>query len=349
MARPYGWQRKCILLLLFLWAMITCQAAPPTVLPPTIMAPVTAVMSSTVVTPTTDTRAPTLAPTPAPTLAPPPAGTAAPAITEKPAAVLPTKPSPTLPPTPTPDNLPQIIGASYEGRPIYSYRFGSGPIPIVFVGGIHGGYEWNTILLAYQAMDYFTAQPSRIPANVTLFIIPVANPDGLFAVTQKEGDFAVTDLAEDTFPGRFNGRNVDLNRNWDCQWSATAVWRNQPVSGGSQPFSEPESRALRHFFLEKRPALVLFWHSAANGVFAAGCPETDGLSRQLATIFGSASGYPVYERFAYYPVTGDAGDWLSTQGIPSISIELKTHEALDWEENLAGMLALLAHYNKQLQ
>lgn len=314
-----------------------------------VMAPVTAVTSPTVVTSTTDTPAPTLEPISAPTLARPPADTATPAIPAKPAAALPTNPSPTLPPTTTPDNLPQIIGASYEGRPIYSYRFGIGPTPIVFVGGIHGGYEWNTILLAYQAMDYFAAQPYRIPANVTLFIIPVANPDGLFAVTQKEGRFLVADLAEDTFPGRFNGRNVDLNRNWDCQWSATGVWRDQPVSGGSQPFSESENRALRDFFLEKRPALVLFWHSAANGVFAAGCPETDGLSRQLATIFGSASGYPVYERFAYYPVTGDAGDWLSTQGIPSISIELKTHEALDWEENLAGILALLAHYNKQLQ
>ncbi len=305
-------------------------------------------MSPTFVTPTTDALALTLEPSPVPPLAPP-AYTATPPITAKPAAALPTKPSPTLPPTITPDNLPQIIGYSYEGRPIYSYRFGSGPIPIVFVGGIHGGYEWNTILLAYQAMDYFAAQPYRIPTNVTIFIIPVANPDGLFAVTQKEGRFLVEDLAEDTFPGRFNGRNVDLNRNWDCQWSATAVWRNQPVSGGSQPFSEPESRALRDFFLEKRPALVLFWHSAANGVFAAGCPETDGHSRQLATIFGGASGYPVYERFTYYLVTGDAGDWLSTQGIPSISIELKTHEALDWKENLAGMLTLLAHYNKHLQ
>lgn len=349
MARPYGWQRKRILLLLLLGVMIACQAAPPPVLPPMVMAPVTAVTSPTVVTSTTDTPAPTLEPISAPTLARPPADTATPAIPAKPAAALPTYPSPTLPPTTTPDNLPQIIGASYEGRPIYSYRFGIGPTPIVFVGGIHGGYEWNTILLAYQAMDYFAAQPYRIPANVTLFIIPVANPDGLFAVTQKEGRFLVADLAEDTFPGRFNGRNVDLNRNWDCQWSATGVWRDQPVSGGSQPFSESENRALRDFFLEKRPALVLFWHSAANGVFAAGCPETDGLSRQLAIIFGGASGYPMYERFAYYPVTGDAGDWLSTQGIPSISIELKTHEALDWEENLAGILALLAHYNKQLQ
>lgn len=349
MARPYKWQRKCILLLLLLWAMISCQAAPPAVLPPTIIAPVTAVTSPTVVTPTTDPLTPTLEPTPAPALTPSPTDTTTPPITEKPAAIPPTKPSPTLPPTPTPDNLPQIIGTSYEGRPIYSYRFGSGPIPIVFVGGIHGGYEWNTILLAYQVMDYFTAQPYRIPANVTLFIIPVANPDGLFAVTQNEGRFLVADLAEDTFPGRFNGRNVDLNRNWDCQWSATAVWRNQPVSGGSQPFSEPESRALRDFFLETRPALVLFWHSAANGVFIAGCPETDGLSRQFAAIFGSASGYPVHERFAYYPITGDAGDWLSTQGIPSISVELKTHETLDWPENLVGILALLSHYNKQLQ
>ncbi len=262
---------------------------------------------------------------------------------------LPVTQPPSPQPTVTPANISQVIGNSYDGRPIHSYRFGSGSVPVVFVGGIHGWYEWNTSLLAYQAIDYFEAYPDRIPANVTLFIIPVANPDGLFTVTQKDGRFAAEDVVDDTFPGRFNGRNVDLNRNWDCQWSETAVWRDQPVSSGSQPFSEPESRALRDYFLQKNPALVLFWHSAGDGVFAAGCPETYTPSLQLATLFGQAAGYPVYEQFPYYPITGDAGDWLATRGIPTISIELKTHEDTDWLANLAGMLAILAYYDKPVQ
>ncbi len=256
-----------------------------------------------------------------------------------------TAPTPTHIATTTPSPY-TIIGTSVKDRPIVSYRFGNGSIPIILVGGMHGGYEWNTILLAYEMIDYFSEQPEQIPKNVTLTIIPSANPDGQFLVTGSDGRFNPAEIPPDidTFPGRFNGRNVDLNRNWDCEWSETAVWRDQPVNSGRQPFSEPESRLLRDYFLQKKPALVIFWHSAGDGVFVAGCPETYTPSLQLATLFGQAAGYPVYEQFPYYPITGDAGDWLATQGIPTVSIELKTHETIDWPANQAGMLAILAYY-----
>jgi len=57
-------------------------------------------------------------------------------------------------------------------------------------------------------------------------------------------------------------------------------------------------------------------------------------------------GYPVYERFTHYDVNGDAGDWLSTQGIPAFTVELKSRDQLDWEMNLAGLQALLASVAK---
>ncbi|MCL4267346.1 MAG: hypothetical protein KJ069_29485 [Anaerolineae bacterium] len=239
------------------------------------------------------------------------------------------------------DDSGQIIGASAEGRPITVYRFGSGPQPVIFVGGIHGGYEWNTILLAYEAIDYFTTNPQMVPPDVTLHIIPSANPDGQYQVTNENGRFAPTDLFTDTVPGRFNANGVDLNRNWDCDWSATAQWRENVVSGGERPFSEPEAVALRDYFLAVQPAVVVFWHSAANGVYAAGCLETDGRSLELAGVYGAAASYPAHERFNSYPITGDASDWLTSQGIPSFTVELKTHADTEWPQNRAGMLAIL--------
>jgi len=47
------------------------------------------------------------------------------------------------------------IGRSAGGLPIEAYRFGRGPIRLILVGGIHGGYEWNTILLAYAVIDHY--------------------------------------------------------------------------------------------------------------------------------------------------------------------------------------------------
>jgi hypothetical protein len=223
-----------------------------------------------------------------------------------------------------------------------AYRFGNGPRPLIFVGGIHGGYEWNTITLAYQAIDHFTVHPEQIPTNITLYIIPSANPDGQFLVTQQQGRFTPTDVLTDTIPGRFNANGIDLNRNWDCEWATTAVWRNNAVSGGERPFSEPESVVLRDYILAQQPAAVVFWHSAADAVFVAGCPQPDARSFRLATVYGEAADYRVYERFTSYPITGDAGDWLTTQGIPSFSVELSNHEREDWPQNLAGMRALLS-------
>jgi len=267
-------------------------------------------------------------PAPSDTSAPPPTATE-------------TRPTPTA----TADFMEtSLVGESFNRLPITSYRFGTGEIAIVLVGAIHGGYEWNTSLLAYEFMDYFMANPEMVPPSITLHIIPAANPDGLYAVTNRVGRFSADEVISDTVPGRFNGRNVDLNRNWDCQWAPSAYWRDTLVSGGEFPFSEPENQVLRDFILAIDPAMVLFWHSAADGVFAAGCPETHIPSYQLATIYGLAAGYPIYERFYHYPITGDAGDWLAAQGIPTLSVELETHESLDWEQNLAGLLALLDHY-----
>ena len=55
-----------------------------------------------------------------------------------------------------------IIGSSVEKRPIDAYTYGQGKTHLMFVGGIHGGYEWNSVLLAYTFMDYLDAHPEVI-------------------------------------------------------------------------------------------------------------------------------------------------------------------------------------------
>lgn len=234
------------------------------------------------------------------------------------------------------------------GLPIISYKLGSGPIPLILVGGIHGGYEWNTITLAHAMLDYLQKIPGTIPPELTVYVVPNANPDGLYAVSKVAiGSVSSADMDEDTTAGRFNGREVDLNRNWDCEWRQDTVWRDTPTSGGEFAFSEPENEALRDYILDIKPAAVLFWHSAATGVYASGCGSTDDTSLQLAQTFGAASGYPVYDSFEYYDITGDAGDYLATkQGIPSISVELTDHTNMNWDMNLDGLTALMNHLAK---
>lgn len=250
---------------------------------------------------------------------------------------------------PVPAGARPIGNSAVCHLPIVSYQLGNGEIPLILVGGMHGGYEWNTITLAYAVLDHLQANPDLIPPSLTIYLVPNANPDGLYMVAKKAGRVDETDILFDTTAGRFNGLKVDLNRNWDCQWSETAVWRNNPISGGSAPFSEPENQALRDFILNIRPTAVLFWHSSARGVYAAGCGEVDPASRALAQVYGDAAGYPVYDSFQHYDITGDASDWLAGQNISSFTVELSTHEQTDWTMNQAGLAALFRHLTAEDQ
>jgi len=244
-----------------------------------------------------------------------------------------------------------IIGKSIEGRSIEAFTYGNGKTHIIFVGGIHGGYEWNTVVLAYKFIDYLNINPDLVQKNMTITIIPSANPDGVYKIIGKEGRFDVTDVPTgvSAIPGRLNANDVDLNRNFGCKWQAKAIWKNNPVSAGSAVFSEPESQAIRDFILKDNPVSVIFWHSMSGSVYASKCengvlPET----LNIMNVYAKASGYSAVKTFSSYAVTGDSEGWLASINIPAITVELKTHETVEWEENLAGVKALLKYYNEPI-
>lgn len=242
------------------------------------------------------------------------------------------------------------IGMSVEGRDILAYSFGTGEKEILFIGGIHGGYEWNTVLLAYQTMDYLDANPGVIPKNMKVTIIPVLNPDGLNKVVGSAGRFTSADVPSSQskqVEGRFNGNTVDLGRNFDCDWKSSALWQNKSVSGGSSVFSEPESQAIKKYVEDRNLTAVVTWYSAVGGVFASSChngvsPETNILMKKYA----EAAGYPAYESFDFYAITGDMVNWFARENVPAISVLLTNHTDTEWSKNKAGLEALLQYYSK---
>ncbi|HVW71786.1 MAG TPA: M14 family metallopeptidase [Candidatus Paceibacterota bacterium] len=240
-----------------------------------------------------------------------------------------------------------VIGKSVKGADITAYHYGSGSTEILFVGGLHGGYDWNTSLLAYNLKDYLDQHPDAIPANESVTVIPVVNPDGLAQVVSKSGEFAASDVnaSADTVAARFNANNVDLDRNFDCDWQTSGVWQTKTVSGGTAAFSEPESQAIQAYIAAHPPTAVVVWFSAAGGVFASNChsgvlPATDTLTQTYAT----ASGYPAHESYDFYATTGDMVNWLAKQQIPAISVLLTNHTDPEWTKNLKGIQAVLAQY-----
>ena len=242
----------------------------------------------------------------------------------------------------------EVIGKSVGGRDIAAYHFGTGSKEILFVGGIHGGYEWNTVLLADDLINYLTQNPDAVPAGEKVTVIPDMNPDGLAKVTDNATSFTAADITASQstqVAGRYNGNGVDLNRNFACDWQAKGVWRSTPVSGGSAAFSEPESQALEQYVQAHSISAAVVYYSAAGGVFASnfhGCvlPQT----QTLVSTNGAASGYKQYESFDFYAITGDAVNWLAKQNIPAISVLLTDHSGAEWDKNQKGIEAVLQYY-----
>lgn len=248
------------------------------------------------------------------------------------------------------DKTKSVIGNSVQDREIIAYHYGEGDQELLFVGGIHGGYEWNTTLAAYELMDYLKENPAVVPANVKVTVIPVLNPDGLYKTVGTAGRFTSADVPtaqSETIPGRFNANNVDLNRNFDCDWQSNGTWQKTAVSGGTAAFSEPESQAFKSYIEAHAPTAVVVWYSAAGGVFASSCHN--GVStetRAITNVYAKASGYKAYEDFNFYEITGDMVNWLAKEGVPAISVLLTTHGDTEWVKNKAGVEALLKYYAK---
>lgn len=227
-----------------------------------------------------------------------------------------------------------IIGSSFNNQEIELYRLGMGSKAILLIGGLHAGFAPSSVTLTQQAIDYFQKNSQQIPASVSLWILPNLNPDSALAPGEQAG--------------RLNGNGVDLNRNFGCNWNINATWRDQPISAGTAPFSEPETTLLHTLITEIQPLAVIFYEArASNGLIAPGkCNDQTSGSEELAQLYHQTSGYEIYEGFS---LTGDGADWLASQNIAAIAILLKDYTTLtsaEWEQNQKALTTLLENYSK---
>lgn len=219
----------------------------------------------------------------------------------------------------------EVLGKSAGGTDITAYYFGEAEgREILIIGGIHGGYAPNTTTLANEFIAYL--EDFNV-AGVRVTVIPLLNPDG----AKKVGT-----------AGRFNTNNVDLNRNFACDWKASGVWRETEVSGGAAAFSEPEARAVQNYIKLNKPSLVIGYYAAGAGVYSSNChdgvlPETTAATNMYA----KASGYTANVSFDYYTLTGDMMNWLAAEKIPAISVLLTNYTDSEWVKNKKGFDAII--------
>lgn len=149
---------------------------------------------------------------------------------------------------------PRRIGTSVDGRGIFAYRVGDpdSSIKAVILGNMHGD-EPAGVRLARAVIS----GPSI--RHIDLWVVPTMNPDGLAAHTRQNAD------------------GVDLNRNWSYHW----VHETGTYDSGPRPFSEPESRAMRHFITAVDPSFIVSLHQPLHGV-DSDHPKNPHLMNRLA-------------------------------------------------------------------
>jgi hypothetical protein len=222
------------------------------------------------------------------------------------------------PPTATPTIVQPIVknetlGRSAGGRDIpmtlVGYPDGDGSA-IVVVGGI-AGEQTDTTSAVHDLIRYYENSPGNVRSGRMLYFIPDINPDGGGS-------------------NHYNANGVDLNRNWGSyNWTPDppVVGVVRPGAGGPNPFSEPETRALRDLILSlrSRDVRVLVLHSSANRGHREVFPGytdsgIDGLSQEYALQISEFILGFQYDDGGSQPTTGELIAWSAEQGVPAVDI-----------------------------
>lgn len=221
---------------------------------------------------------------------------------------------PPLPPAAPPlEARQEIIGRSVEGRPLTCYVWGDGARSVLIMASIHGTEGAGTPLVE-KLMEWLPAHREQWAAY-TVWVLPVANPDGLAARQ------------------RFNARGIDLNRNFP------AANREDNERFGLTPLSEPESQALAALIERIQPEWIVSIHQPLNCVDYDGPEPAATLAERLA----AGTGLPV-KKLGARP--GSLGAWFGeTLGRPILTLELPPllhHDPDDlWARYGEGLTQLL--------
>ncbi len=187
-----------------------------------------------------------------------------------------------------------VYGRSVEGRDLEAWETGYGSQTILILGGIHGD-ERNPVPFVQKWRFQAISRKDQ-----HLIFIECANPDGQWNHT------------------RVNAHGVDLNRNFDADWSTEA--RAPRYFPGISPLSEPESVALHELIKRVKPTRMMSVHSPI------GCVNFDGPDcLELATEMSLACGMPIKSDIGY-PTPGSLGRLSESLGIPLITLELTSED-----------------------
>jgi len=160
---------------------------------------------------------------------------------------------------------------------------------------------------------------------------------------------------------------VDLNRNWDEEWTADPPYGSaQDTNPGNTPFSEPETRIFKELTQKYMPTTFLTIHSGTRGMYMPWAYDMEHLAKRnqaemmeiLRKVdkdhcqcpFGAAG------KEVGYPCPGTCLDWVYDKLNTSYSFAFEiftTHEADEdlkerWQEKMGDSASALIQMQSHL-
>jgi len=252
-----------------------------------------------------------------------------------------------------PNNLKlETIGETWEKRDINlitlsnDIKSADEKPALFFTGTIHAR-EWIGHELGIEFVTYILENLDSDPTlqkylnKATLYIVPCANPDGY--------EYSRTHFSFWRKNRRVNADGsygVDLNRNFPIGYvKSTATTSN--VYGGPEPFSEPETRALRDFVeAHSNITIALDYHSQGNVFFPAhdfrhedtiDTTDMNTLCANMAEEIRKISGreYGIHQgKPPTKLISGSGREFYYSKGIISSVVEVGTRNISDYMDDM---------------
>lgn len=158
------------------------------------------------------------------------------------------------------------IGRSYDNRDIFLLKIGRGKKNILLTAGVHGRESINPMVLLSMA-EFYCEEWRDYLLTVTIYMVPLVNPDGYVIAVQgfdgiKNGHLKKQALRMNLpfYQWKFNGRGVDINRNFPA-----SSWRRKKT--GDYPGSEYETAALMQLMQEIPFIGYIDYHSRGKEIY----------------------------------------------------------------------------------
>lgn len=243
------------------------------------------------------------------------------------------------------------IGNSVLGNKLYYFKIGNGPKEVFYNASFHAN-EWITTPVLMKFIENFSNaftnhtmiygyDPREIFEQVTIYIVPMVNPDGVNLVTGaiKEDTVAYIQakaISEDfpsiPFPDgwKANISGIDLNLQFPANWEQAK--ENKEKLGftrpaprdyvGPAPLSAPESQAVYRFTKDHNFGLIIAYHTQGRIIYWKYLDYNPEDAYYIGTQFSRSSGYAL-EETPYASAFAGYKDWfIQEYNRPGYTIEV---------------------------